>query len=97
MLCEAIEGYFPEQTKWQKAVGGIFQWVDVDNRIDVEAVFEKAKERGVLFAPDTLFFVDEWKRRGLRLSFSNEAEEKLREGVSIIGNILKEMHEKIRR
>jgi len=33
----------------------------------------------------------------LRLSFSNEAEEKLREGVSIIGNILKEMHEKIRR
>jgi DNA-binding transcriptional MocR family regulator len=97
VLCEAIERYFPEQTKWQRAEGGIFQWVDVDNRIDVEAVFERAKERGVLFAPDTLFFVEEWKRRGLRLSFSNETEKKLHEGVSVIGNILKEMREIIRR
>jgi 2-aminoadipate transaminase len=97
VMCEAIERYFPEEAKWQKASGGIFQWVDVDNRIDVEAVFEKAKEKGVLFAPDMLFFVEEWKRRGFRLSFSNETEEKIHEGVSIIGRILKEMIVKITR
>jgi 2-aminoadipate transaminase len=91
VMCEAIERYFPQETNWQKATGGIFQWVDVDHRIDVEAVFEKAKAEGVLFAPDTRFFVEEWKRRGLRLSFSNENEEKIHEGVSVIGRIMKKI------
>jgi len=87
----AMEKYFPEEAIWQKTKGGLFQWVDIQNNPDIDSIFIKTKEHGVLFAPDSLFLVEEWKRRGIRLSFSNETEERIYKGISIIGRVLKDV------
>jgi DNA-binding transcriptional MocR family regulator len=91
VMLALMQKHFPEETAWQKAMGGIFQWVDIQCDIDTNLLFSMAKERGVLFAPDSLFLVDEWKRKGMRLSFANEDEDKISEGISTLGNLLKEM------
>jgi 2-aminoadipate transaminase len=91
VMLDLMQKHFPEETAWQKAMGGIFQWVDIKCDIDTNLLFSMAKERGVLFAPDSLFLVDEWKRRGMRLSFANEDEDKISKGISTLGNLLKEI------
>jgi len=89
-MAEAMKTYFPSEAKWKKPRGGLFQWVDLPRSIDALSLLLKTRERGVTFAPDRLFSVEEWERAGLRLGFAGVDEEMIEKGIGILGDALKD-------
>jgi 2-aminoadipate transaminase len=88
-LLEAMQRHFPAEAHWEKARGGLFQWVDLPEEVDALEMLMRSREQRVVFAPDRLFSVAEWERAGLRLSFVGAREEQLERGVKVIAGILK--------
>lgn len=88
-LADAMERHFPQEVLWVKPLGGLYQWVDLPPTLDAMELLAETRERGVLFAPDRMFAVEEWKRAGLRLGFSYLTEDKIDEGARILGESLK--------
>ncbi len=85
----ALARYFPEEVRWHKPKGGIYQWVELPESVDTLDLLAASRERGVTFAPDRIFTVEEWGKGGFRIGFSNVNEERIWKGIEIIGTILK--------
>ncbi len=90
VMVEAMKSRFPAEAKWKKPRGGLFQWVDLPRSIDALSLLMKTRERGVTFAPDRLFSVEEWERAGLRLGFAGVDDEMIEKGIGILGDALKD-------
>lgn len=88
-LADALGRFLPEEAHWQKPRGGLYQWVDLPKGIDALNLLLATREKGVVFAPDRIFSVEEWERAGLRLGFAGLDEEKMNRGVRVIGDALK--------
>ncbi len=84
----ALRNHMPAEASWRPPAGGSFQWVDLPPRLDALALLMETRKRGVTFAPDRMFSVDEWKRGGMRLGFSENEEGALVQGVRIIGEVM---------
>jgi len=89
VVLNALSRYFPDTVRWIKPQGGLFQWVELPGHIDALDLLLSSRQRGVIFAPDRLFSVEEWQKSGFRLGFGYVEEEKIWKGIRIIGNILK--------
>jgi GntR family transcriptional regulator/MocR family aminotransferase len=89
VLNEAMNRYFPSEVTWNRPRGGIYQWVDIPEKLDAFALLLKTRELGVVFTPGRIFSVEEWHRSGFRLGFTAPAEQQIPEGVQIIGETLK--------
>ena len=91
VMVQAIQRYFPEEVSWQKPRGGLFQWVDIPSTLDALSLLLETRKKGVVFAPDIMFSVEEWKRGGFRMGFTGTEEEKIETGVRIIGETMKHL------
>jgi 2-aminoadipate transaminase len=82
-MLDALEMTFgAAQTRWTRPDGGFFLWVDLPNGLSAEVVAGTALEQGVAVFPGTLFYANsDGGTSGLRLSYSNTAPERIREGV----------------
>jgi DNA-binding transcriptional MocR family regulator len=90
-LAEAMTRSFPNEVRWRKPSGGLYQWVNVPESLDAFTLLLKTREKGVVFAPDRVFAVEEWGCGGFRLGFVAPKEEQICDGVRIIGDTLKDM------
>ncbi|MBN1826466.1 MAG: PLP-dependent aminotransferase family protein [Candidatus Eisenbacteria bacterium] len=88
-LLEAMERFFPEEVRWTRPDGGMTLWVTLPRRVDSVEMLLEARRRGVDFSPGPLFHVDGGGSHAFRLSFSLEPEERIAEGVRVLGDILK--------
>jgi 2-aminoadipate transaminase len=89
-MLEEMKGRFPDEVSWQKPRGGIFLWADLPRGLDALALLVRTRRQGVVFAPDRVFSVEEWERGGMRLGFAGVEEEKIRKGIRILADALKE-------
>jgi DNA-binding transcriptional MocR family regulator len=90
-LAAAMGRYFPEEVRWRKPKGGIYQWVDIPESLDAFDLLLRTRAKGIVFTPGRMFAVEEWSRGGFRLGFASAEEEQLRRGAQIIGDTLKDM------
>jgi DNA-binding transcriptional MocR family regulator len=90
-MIETMKYQFPEEIRWQKPNGGLFQWVDIPPRLDALSLLLETRKKGVVFAPDRMFAVEGWKRDGFRLGFVCTDEGQIEKGIGIIGETMKEM------
>jgi len=90
-MIQAMESHFPGEVKWQKPGGGLYQWVDIPEKVDALNLLLKTRAKGVVFSPDRMFAVEEWSRGGFRLGFAAAEEEQISRGVQIVGEALKEL------
>lgn len=74
--------------------GGLNLWVKLPEFISSEELFERCKERKVLFTPGTVFIKAAEGEKHIRISFAGAGIEKITEGISIIGQVLEEMKSK---
>ena len=91
IMLDAMDKNFPDTAQWTRPEGGMFIWVTLPEHVDATVLLQKAIENLVAFVPGEPFYAGkDVKRNTLRLSFATVPEEKIREGIAILGKLIKE-------
>lgn len=75
----------PEECAFARPDGGLITWVDLPSWVDTTRLYQDLAEQGVLVSPGALYQPIPRGRNGIRLCVSGETEERLREGIRILG------------
>lgn len=88
-----LEGfqYFPAGTLHTRPQGGLFVWAELPEGADALALLQRAVEKNVAFVPGTHFYPEGGHKNTLRLNFSMQSEENIREGMRRLGEALNEV------
>ena len=89
ILCEAIREHFPEGVSATHPDGGIFVWVTLPEGMDAKAISPKALAQKVAYVPGEAFYPNGGNGNHMRLNFSTMREERIGEGIRLLGQILK--------
>jgi DNA-binding transcriptional MocR family regulator len=88
VMADALSRYFPSDARWELPDGGLSMWVSLHPEFNAEALLRVAQDRGVQFLPGSAFFFRSPLHNSLRLSFAAEDEQRIHEGIRILGSIL---------
>ena len=81
-MLSALEEFAPKGVTWTKPEGGMFVWLELPEGTDGVALLARAiKDANVAFVPGSAFHADRSGLNTLRLSFSNNNPERIREGI----------------
>ncbi|MFJ3956734.1 PLP-dependent aminotransferase family protein [Arthrobacter sp. NPDC090010] len=92
---EALTEHMPAGVRWSEPRGGFFTWLDLPDGVSCHAVLDAAIDAKVVFVPGTAFYTGPDMDPGvpgfsqLRLAFSLEEEDTLREGVRRLGEAIR--------
>jgi 2-aminoadipate transaminase len=81
--------FLPPGTTWTEPEGGMNVWVRLPAPLDASDLLQRARQEGVAFLPGRYFAVSRPEPGALRLSFASLTPEKIREGLAVLGRILK--------
>lgn len=84
----ALEEFFPAEATWTHPEGGLFVYVTLPPYFDTEQMMSAALENGVAYVPGTNCFPNGEGRSSMRLAFSYEPEDKIREGVRRLSEVI---------
>jgi 2-aminoadipate transaminase len=84
-LLEAIGTSFPAGVRVTRPQGGLFLWATLPDGWDTSALLIEALRRKVAFVPGESFHVDGTGRESMRLNFSGEPPDVLREAIRRLG------------
>jgi 2-aminoadipate transaminase len=90
----SLQKHFPKGAKWVTPTSGVFVWVELEDDIDTIAALKHAIEaEQIVFIPGHAFAIDEnaRARRCMRLNFSYTSLERIEDGISRLGNVVKAM------
>ena len=94
LMCDMIDSELGDAVCYVRPEGGLFIWCTLPEGWDANEIFKRAVERKVAFVPGAPFFTTPGKGQNtFRLNFSAEPEERIREGIKRLGDLLKEMAE----
>ncbi|MGE5248791.1 MAG: PLP-dependent aminotransferase family protein [Bacteroidota bacterium] len=91
VMLEMMEEMFPPQMRWTHPLGGMFLWGIMPEGVDGTEVLKAALERKVAFVPGASFHPNGGGENTMRLNFSYSAPDTIREGISRLGNTLKQV------
>ena len=86
-MLEALASHFPRQATWSVPGGGLFVWATMPDYIDTTDLLAKALRENVAFVPGEAAFVDGAGTTSMRLNFSAQTEDEIREGIRRIGAV----------
>ena len=89
-MLAALQEHFPAEATWTHPRGGLFVWVELPEGVDCGDFMRPAVDRLVLFPPGAGFFRDGTGQNTMRLNFSNQPPDNIREGVKRLGEVIKE-------
>jgi 2-aminoadipate transaminase len=88
VMLDAIEQYFPAGVTHTTPNGGLFVWCDLGEGVDTQKLAAAATARKVVYVPGATFMTDMSKPcTGLRLNFSTMPDERIVEGIRILGEV----------
>jgi 2-aminoadipate transaminase len=87
-MLAAMEEYFPEEVKWTHPEGGMFLWVTLPEGSDATELLKPAMERNVVFVPGASFYPNGGGRNTMRLNYSHDKPERIREGIGRLARVL---------
>lgn len=80
-MLQALEAEGLPGVTWTRPGGGMFLWVTLPDGMDADALLPAAVDESVAYVPGAPFFVDGSGANTLRLNYSKEDAERIREGV----------------
>ena len=89
-MAEALEQHLPAGCEWLKPKGGMFFWIRLPEGFDAMALLPKAVDAGIAYVPGAAFYAHAPDARTLRLSFVTLTPDLIRDGVAILGTVLRE-------
>ena len=88
VMLQAIERYFPEGVTHTTPKGGLFVWCDLGHGMNTQTLTAKAMERKVVYVPGATFMTDMEKPcSGLRLNYSTMSDDRIEEGIRLLGEV----------
>ncbi|MBQ8590865.1 MAG: PLP-dependent aminotransferase family protein [Firmicutes bacterium] len=84
-MLHLLDKYFSDLATWTVPQGGYFIWLEFEDDLPVEQLFEKALLNNILICPGTLFSPD--KNHCLRLSFSYIPEKDMERGLKTLAEL----------
>ena len=94
LMIEAMEKYFPKQITYTVPKGGLFIWCDMNGDYNTQEIAKICVKKNVVFVPGATFMVDGEKPCScFRLNYSTMSDEKIVEGIKILGEALTEIIE----
>ena len=92
VMLDAIETYFPKTVTHTNPWGGLFVWCDLHGDYETRVVAKQCEANKVVFVPGSTFMVDMDKPcSALRLNYSTMEDERIVEGVKLLGAALHEI------
>ena len=91
VMLETMDELFPTEVRWTHPHGGMFLWGILPQGMDAAEVLKTAIERKVAFVPGVAFHPNGGGENTMRLNFSYSNPEAIREGVTRLGYLLKEL------
>ena len=91
VMLEMMDEMFPPEMRWTKPAGGMFLWGIMPEGVDAADVLKIAIERKVAFVPGGAFHPNGGGTNTMRLNFSYSSPDNIREGITRLGNTLKEV------
>ena len=90
IMLAGFKRHMPKEVSWTEPEGGLFLFVTLPHYIDAQELFYKAVEKKVAFVIGTVFYADGSGENTMRLNFSFVNNEKNREGVKRLAEVIKE-------
>jgi 2-aminoadipate transaminase len=91
VMLETMDELFPHEVGWTKPQGGMFLWGILPEWMDAAEVFKIAIQRKVAFVPGASFHPNGGGDNTMRINFSYSNPDLIREGVTRLGTLLKEL------
>ena len=90
LMLECMDKYFPDCVSYTRPNGGIFLWCTLPEGVDSYELFKECIDNNVAFVPGSTCMVDiEKPSNCFRLNYSTMPDDKIEEGIRIIGEIIK--------
>src|SRR5699024_9097985 len=83
---ETLEKYFKDIATWDVPVGGFYIWLTFNPDIEVDDLFEKALNKGILLNPGDIY--DFRHNRSLRISFAYVTEKEFNDAMKKIVDLI---------
>ena len=90
-LARTVEAAFPAETRLSRPAGGFVLWVELPRGFDSRALFDRALDKGICFAPGDVFSASRRFRNCLRLSAGHAWNGRVEDGVRRLGRLAKAM------
>ena len=90
-MLAALDEFFPPEATWTRPEGGFFVWVTLPSYVDANSMLAEALEHGVIYAPGDSFYPDGKRGRNcMRLNFSYESPENIREAIRRLAEVVED-------
>ena len=90
-MLDALDEFFPPEATWTRPEGGFFVWVTLPSYVDANSMLAEALEHGVIYAPGDSFYPDGKRgRNSMRLNFSYESPESIREAIRRLAEVIED-------
>src|ERR1700722_4445357 len=86
----ALDRYCAPLVRFRLPTGGIYFWLEVDDRVDFEGALARAAALGVGFRPGAHFLNEDTGTRHLRLSVAQLPEVDIEAGIALLGQALRQ-------
>lgn len=90
VMLDTIKKEFPKGARYYYPKGGMFIWVELPSYINTRELLLKAIENKVAFVPGGSFYPAGDCESSMRINFSTMPKEKIVEGITILGKLLRE-------
>ncbi|MXY46937.1 MAG: aminotransferase class I/II-fold pyridoxal phosphate-dependent enzyme, partial [Chloroflexi bacterium] len=86
-LVSAVRENFPSECEIVAPHGGMMGWVQMPEDADTWAALDSAVEAGVKYNPGGIYRADRARNNHLRMTFSHNTAEEIREGVATLAGV----------
>jgi 2-aminoadipate transaminase len=90
LMLATMDEHFPSEVTWTKPEGGLFLMVTMPEHLNAREVLKLALTQNVAFVPCDDFFIGNAGHNMFRLNFSNARPERIVEGITRLGAVLKQ-------
>ncbi len=93
LMLDEMKKYFHPDVQYTVPTGGMFIWVTLPKNIDMQTFVKEALKQNVAVVPGNAFLDDDTKEcHSFRMNFSTPTDEKIKQGVKILGNLTYHMN-----
>ena len=93
LMLDEMKKYFHPDVQYTIPTGGMFIWVTLPEHIDMQNFVQAALKQNVAVVPGNAFLDDDTKEcHSFRMNFSTPTDEKIKQGVKILGDLTYSMN-----